>query len=217
MVSSSFNRENRDASRSIREDIAIGLRYVVQHPLLRLISVMMILVNFVNSTRNTQLVLFASDVLDATQSQIGILYSTGSLGVVILSLLAGKLRERWVFGRIALSALLAQGLATVALAFTHWYWAALPLWALITGLGVLFNINTNSMRQSIVPNHMLGRVASISMVAAWSAIPIGSTLGGIAIEKTQSVTLVYGVIGLLASLIAISFAFTQLGRTHPQP
>ena len=83
---------------------------------------------------------------------------------------------------------------------------------MIGGLGILFNINTGSLRQAIVPNHMLGRVITIAGVLAWSAIPLGSLLGGVAISSTQNVALVYGVIGVLIFLIPLAFSFTALGH-----
>lgn len=192
--------------------IVAGLRYVRGHPVLRNISLMMALINFFGTTRGAQLVLFASVRLGADQSRVGYLYAAGGLGVVLLSLLAGLLRRRWSFSVVALGALLLQGLLTVVLSFTTIYWLALPIWALTSGLGVLFNINSGSLRQATVPNELLGRVISIASVLAWSAIPLGAMAGGTAIEWTGNVALVYGVIGAVTSLIAIGFAFTALGH-----
>jgi hypothetical protein len=107
--------------------------------------------------------------------------------------------------------MLSGGLG-VLLALTTRYWVALPIWAAFCGVGTIFNINTASLRQAIVPNHLLGRVMSIAGVLAFSAIPLGTVLGGIAIERTGNVALVYGVIGVLTSLIAFAFSFTALGR-----
>jgi len=59
---------------------------------------------------------------------------------------------------------------------------------------------------------MLGRVISIASVLAWSAIPLGSLLGGFAISWTKNVALVYGVIGVLIFLIPFAFSFTALGH-----
>jgi MFS family permease len=199
---------------STRQDIVEGLRYVLSHPVLRNISAMMALVNFVGSTTGAQLVLFAKHRLAASDYQVALLYSAGSVGVVVLSLAAGRLRRRWPFSKVALSALMLDGLLTVALAATHWFWGALFLWALVSGLGILFNINTGSLRQAIVPNHMLGRVISIAGVLAWSAIPLGTFLGGVVIEWTRDVALVYGAIGVLTFLIPLAFSFTALGRAE---
>jgi len=132
----------------------------------------------------------------------------------VLSLLAGVLRKWWPFSKVALGSLLASGLLTIALAFTPFYWLALPIWALISGLGTLFNINTSSLRQAIVPNEMLGRVVSIAGVLAWSAIPLGSLLGGWAIEQTGSVVMVFAAIGLIRVLIPIAFSLTPLGHAE---
>jgi MFS family permease len=199
---------------SIWQDMTEGLRYVLGHPVLRNISLMMALVNFVGSTVYAQLVLFAKERLLASDSQVGLLYSAGSLGVVVLSLAAGPLRKRWSFSTVALGALALQGLLVVAMALTRWYWAALPIWMLCSGLGILFNINTGSLRQAIVPNHLLGRVVSIAGVLAWSAIPLGTLLGGLAITWTGDVALVYGVSGVLTVIIPLLFALTPLGHAE---
>jgi hypothetical protein len=79
----------------------------------------------------------------------------------------------------------------------------------------MFNINTGSLRQSIVPNHMLGRIMTIAMVLAWSAQPIGSIGGGIAIERTGDVQLVYAVVGMVMFLIPLYFRlFSPLGHAE---
>jgi MFS family permease len=211
----SFNTPSPGARRSsIRQDVVEGLRFVLGHPVLRNISAMMALVNLVGSTVSAQLVLFGKDRLHASDSEVGILFSAGSLGIMVLSLAAGPLRRRWRFSTVALGALMVEGALTVVMASTTWYWLAVPLWAAISGLGILFNINTGSLRQAIVPNAMLGRVISIAMVLAWSAIPLGAFVGGLAIELTHDVAAVYAAIGLLTILIPFVFWFSPLGRAE---
>jgi MFS family permease len=216
LVRTSFNTADGESreKKSIRRDVIEGLRYVLGHPVLRNISAMMAMVNFVGTTIATQLVFFAKVRLNATDTEVAWLFSAESIGVVILSLAAGPLRKRWRFSTVALGALMLNGLLTIALAFTQLYWAALALVAINSGLGILFNINTGSLRQAIVPNEMLGRVISIAGVLAWSAIPVGSLLGGLAIERTQNVVLVYAVIGVLTFLIPLFFSFTPLGHAE---
>ena len=212
-IGRTFNAPREEGPRrAIRKDIMDGLRYVLGHPVLRNISAMMALINLVGATVYTQLVVFAKRQLEASDSQVALLYAAGSAGVVLLSLAAGPLRRRLSFSVAALGALALDGLLTIVLAATRWYWAALVLWAAISGLGIFFNINTGSLRQQIVPNHLLGRVISIAGVLAWSAIPIGALAGGWAVERSGSVALVYGVIGALVALLAIAFSFGPLGH-----
>jgi MFS family permease len=212
LIRISFNTGEKRERTSIRSDVVEGLRYVLSHPVLRNISLMMALVNFVGSTTYAQLIFFAKTRLQATDFQASLLYSAGSLGVVILALAAGPLRKHWSFSTVALGALMLEGILTVVFSLMRMYWMAVVLWTLIGGLGILFNINTSSLRQTIVPNHLLGRVVSIASVLAWSAIPLGSLLGGFAITWTQNVALVYGVIGALIFLIPFGFSFTALGH-----
>ena len=206
----------RTAGRShIRADIAEGLRYVIRHPVLRNISAMMALVNFVGTTTFAQLVLFAKTRFAATDTEVGLLFSAGGVGVAVLSLAAGPLRKRWSFGPVALGALMLGGLLIVAMAIVPSYPAVVVIWAMRAGLGTLFNINTGSLRQSFVPEHMLGRIISVAMVLAWSANPLGALLGAFAIERTGDVALVYGVVGALTFAIALSFyLFSPLGRAE---
>jgi hypothetical protein len=133
----------------------------------------------------------------------------------VCGLLAGPLRKRWSFGNVALGALMLSGLLTVAFAYATSFWIGALIWGLSAGLGTLFNINTGSLRQSIVPNQMLGRVISIAMVLAWSANPIGAVGGGFLIERLGDVRLIYAAIGLVTFLIALAFrVFSRLGHAE---
>jgi hypothetical protein len=55
---------------------------------------------------------------------------------------------------------------------------------------------------------------SIASVLAWSAIPVGSLLGGYAVGWTKSIVLVYAVIGILTFTISLCFSFTALGHAN---
>ncbi|MEP6774335.1 MAG: MFS transporter [Chloroflexota bacterium] len=214
LVKASFNTSQERPRTNIRQDVVDGLKYVLKNPILRNISIMMALVNFFGTTVGAQRVLFAESHLHATDSELGLLNASASLGVILLSLLAGTLRKRWSFSMVALGALMCEGIITILLSITPSYWLALPLWAFMSGVGTLFNINTGSLRQAITPNHMLGRVRSIAGVLAWSAIPLGSLLGGYAIEATGSVVLVFFVIGVITIIIPAIFSFTPLGHAE---
>jgi MFS family permease len=205
LIARPFNAPIEKKKTSIRQDIVEGLRYVLSHPVLRNISLMMALINMVGATVFAEIVLFAKQALRAEDSEVAVLFAAGGAGVVVLSLAAGPLRKRLSFGNVALGALMLSGLLTVWLAYTTSLWLAIVLWGLSSGLGILFNINTGSLRQAIVPNQMLGRVISIAMVLAWSANPIGALAGGLLIERTGDVRLIYAVIGLLTFVIALVF------------
>jgi MFS family permease len=216
LVRQSFNQEREERGRTtIRADVAEGLRYVWRHPILRNISIMMALFNFVAVTTFSQLVLFAKTELSATDTRVAFLFAAGSLGVVVLGLLAGAIRRRLRFAPAALGSLMAIGVLTAWFAYNRIYWLALLLWGLASGLGIFFNINTGSLRQAIVPGHLLGRIISIAGVLAWSAQPLGALLGGFLIHWTGSVALIYFSIGLVLIAIALGFfLFSPLGHAE---
>jgi hypothetical protein len=62
---------------------------------------------------------------------------------------------------------------------------------------------------------MLGRIISIAGVLGWSAIPLGSLLGGFAVRWTGDVAVVYGGIGIIECVIAVCFFFlSPLGHAE---
>jgi hypothetical protein len=110
---------------------------------------------------------------------------------------------------------MTSSLLLVAFSATRTYWLAAVLWAGVSGFGLFFNINTQSLRQAIVPSHLMGRVWSIAGVLAWSAIPVGALLGGVIIKATGNVAAVFAAIGIIEALIAATFwAFTALGHAE---
>src|SRR5205807_7271994 len=124
LIRGSFNAVSEKAKEAttIIHDVREGLRYVLAHPILRNISAMMALINFVGATTYAELVLFATQRLDASRFQIGILFSAGSAGVVVTGLLAGRLRKRFSFTALAMTSLMLMGGCTIAFSAMRWYW-----------------------------------------------------------------------------------------------
>jgi MFS family permease len=216
LITTSFDSipDGRQTGTSLRQDIVEGLRYVLQHPMLFWLTLLLLLVNFILPTTSAQLVLFAKQRFAATDTQIGLLYASGSLGTVAFSLVAGRFRKRWSLGTLALGALMMEGVFTALTAVTHWYSLLLLLWALRGGADVLFMITSYSLAQTAVPNRLLGRVLTVVRVLTWSTASLGALVGGLVIERTHNVALVYAVIGLLLCGITLPFFLTPLGHTE---
>jgi MFS family permease len=52
-------------------------------------------------------------------------------------------------------------------------------------VAVLWNVITVSLRQTIIPDELLGRVNSVYRFFAWGMIPIGTALGGLAVVLAE--------------------------------
>jgi hypothetical protein len=126
----------------------------------------------------------------------------------------GRLTHRWPLGRAALGAVMFQALLLIVFAQTRQYWAALPIWGLLAGAGVVVDISVMSLRQAATPNHLLGRVTTVSRTIGFVAIPLSTLLGGALIDGLGNVALIYGVIGALTLVIGIVFWFSVLGRNE---
>ena len=75
-----------------------------------------------------------------------------------------------------------------ALALTSSWPVAWLAFGLEAGLGSMWNVITVSLRQAIIPDHLLGRVNSVYRFLAWGMMPIGSLVGGlvVALARTPS-------------------------------
>lgn len=199
---------------SVMHDVVHGLRYVFAHPVLRAISLLMTASNFFEVSAFAQLVLLAKRRWAATDPQIGVLYSAAGAGIIVFSLLAGPLRGRFRFSRVVIGAWFTEGVMMLGLAAVAQYWLGLLLWAVMNGVAILFNINTRSLRQAIVPNEMLGRVMSVAGFLAFGIMPIGALLGGFIATQTGNIALVYGLCGSATVILSLIGMTTALGRAE---
>ena len=216
-VSTGFNATG-DKSRprtpsTIRNEVLAGLRYVMRNPVLRNLSLMMGFANLLAATIYSQIVLFADLRLGATRSQTAFIFAAGAAGMTVFGLMAGRIRNRFGFTSVAKWALILESLLFVILGLMTNPWLGMLAFALIEGHAILFQIQATSMRQLIAPHDMLGRIMTIATVVAWSVIPIGSYLGGLAIEATGRPDLVYVTLGAFSLLVPlVFFTFTELKR-----
>jgi MFS family permease len=212
LVLTPFNLVEKSAQKSIWHDIAEGLRYLFRDPVLRAIVILLVPANFFSAITSSQLVLFSERQLHATDSQFALINAAGSAGVIVAALLVGRILERWSFTRLLLPTLALCGVSIVALSLTSWVWLAMPLWALFLAGEQFFGICTATLRQTIVPNQLLGRVQTTTAVVGYSAIPLGSLTGGAVIQATGKVMPVYLGVGVVTVLVSVVFSFTALGH-----
>lgn len=225
LISRGFNvAEDESEPRTpstIRKDVATGLRYVMRNPVLRNLSIMIGLANLLAATIYSQIVLFADLQLGATRSQTAFIFAAGAAGMTVAGLMAGKIRKRHGFTRVAKWALIIESLLFIALGLMTNPWLGMLAFALIEGHAMLFQVQATTLRQLITPNQMLGRIMTIATVIGWSAIPLGSYLGGLAIEATGRPDLVYVVLGVGSlAMPLLFFSFTELKRADdylPKP
>jgi len=104
-ISTSFNAsrdeyQQAQERRSMRQDIAEGLRYIWEHPVLRSLVILLAFISIQVSIAFAELVLFAKEQLRATHFHWGLLVPSGSVGINLFSLAPTSLRQRFSFGHL---------------------------------------------------------------------------------------------------------------------
>jgi MFS family permease len=174
----SFAPEAKTSPINFRAEIKEGFSWLWSHTLLRPMAIILGLLNGIASLTGAVFILFAQEVLNTTVFIFAVLGTAGAVGGIAGGLLGPKVSEKIGSGRSLALALFVIPLSTLLIGFTsQWY----MVWVLVvieTFTAVLWNVVTVSLRQSLIPTNLLGRVNSVYRFFAWGTIPIGTLFGG---------------------------------------
>jgi MFS family permease len=155
-----------------------GVRWLWGHPLFRPMAIVLGVINAMANLAFATEVLFAQEILELGASQFGLLMTAGAAGGVIGSFAAAGISKRIGQGPSLFLTLGVGAVGTLVVGLTS---SAVVVWAMI-GIGALtgtlWNVITVSLRQALIPDHLLGRVNSVYRFFGWGMMPIGSLIGG---------------------------------------
>ena len=174
--------EPRVQGSRLRSELAEGVRYVVRHPLLRPIAICTATSNYFAHVGGAVLILYAVRQLGMGAGAIGLWFSLGSFGAPAGAALASRAARRFGAGHTILG--------TIAVCSAAWFLVplaprAFPLPFLVASgvlgsLGsVMYNITQVSLRQSIAPHRIQGRMNATMRFIVWGTIPLGAFSGGL--------------------------------------
>jgi predicted MFS family arabinose efflux permease len=193
---------------TIRTQISEGLRWLTRHRLLRVVAVLLGVYNFANQMGQAILVLLATVTLHVGTRGYGFLLAAVAVGSVIGGLASPALTRRLgmlpslvVGGAINAAVFVGIGLAPDAAVAA----------VLLAGQGfavAMWNVVTVSLRQQIVPSHLLGRVNSVYRMLGWGLMPVGALAGGF-VAHAVGLRAPYIVAGVLCG-VSLLVAFPLL-------
>jgi len=175
-----------------------GLRVLWSHPLVRSITLTLVVANAGGSLSGAVFVLLFVNHLGITPFELGLLGAAGSLTSLLGAQVARPLVARLGIGplMVAGAVLFAAGVLLnlpAALAPRPAVFPILLAGALITGLGLMvYNVNQQAIRQSVIANHLLGRAQAGVVVLVYLGQVAGALAGGVLGQAE----------GLLAALVA---------------
>ena len=191
------------AKATIRAQIAEGLRWLARHRLLRVVAVLLGILNFANQMGQAVLVLLATQTLHVGSVAYGFLLAATAVGSVVGGLMSPPLVRRLGM----LPSLIIVAAAQAAL-FVGVGLAPDPAVAavMLAGQGfvvTMWNVVTVSLRQQVVPAHLLGRVNSVYRMLGWGLMPLGALAGGF-VAHAAGLRAPYIVAGLLCGLALLA-------------
>lgn len=173
---------------SWRADLAEGVRWLWGHELLRPMAIILGVMNMLFVLSASTLVLFSQEVLDTTATEFAILGTGGAVGGVVGGWTASNISQRIGPGPSLWLTLLGGGLSLFITGLLSWWPAVWLLFGFSMLVGTLWNVITVSLRQTIIPDRLLGRVNSVYRFFAWGMMPVGAILGGAVVAITDTFT-----------------------------
>jgi predicted MFS family arabinose efflux permease len=169
------------ARRHPLHEIREGAAFVMQHPLLRPVFVTQFIFNTAWFLLLAIFVPYAVHRLGLSAFGVGVTLAMFGVGMVIGALLATRVLQRLAFGTVIALGPVVGFIAAVVMALTSVIpsaWLA-GLGFFLLGVGpILWVISTTTLRQSVTPPSLLGRVSAINILS-YGARPLGSALGAV--------------------------------------
>jgi MFS family permease len=181
-------------------EIRVGLRYLVHHPVLRVLVVLVGGLNFFSYGYPLILIVRAQD-LGADAATIGLIFASGGIGGIAGALLAPRLLGRFGSGTVLL--------------LSSWLWVILwPPTALAPTLGWLVGVEVAawvvvvvhgiahlSYRLARVPDALQGRVNSVFRLIAFGGQPLSLAISGLLLQDFGAVATIWLITAPQALLV----------------
>ncbi|MEV0272137.1 MFS transporter [Hamadaea sp. NPDC050747] len=192
--------------RALRSEIAVGVRWLASHPLLRTLSLLAGVANLANFLAMATFVLFVRDRLGVSDAAYGVVVALTGVGGVLGSFLSARIVGRFGGRRTVLTTLFVTPTAMIVLGlYAHDIVTLTALASITTFSASLWNVAVMSLRQRTVPAELMGRVASVGLLLAFGTQPIGALLGGLVAGwwGLAAPWIVAGVVRLVAAVASL--------------
>jgi MFS family permease len=167
---------------SLRSDIAYGLRYLAGHRIIRALAVISGTFNLANAAYFAVFVLYAvgpTSAIGLTESGYSLLFALLAAGAILGSVVVEQLSRLVGNARLLIAALTANCLLLLIPVLAPTLPAVAVAVVLLGFTNAMTNVLSVSMRQRLVPEHLLGRVNATVRFVGMGAVPLGAVLGGL--------------------------------------
>ena len=158
-----------------------GAAFVWQHTLLRPVLLTAVAWNIAWFVLQAAYVPYAVRSLHLSAAEVGFTLATYGVGMVIGALAAPHVLRTLRFGHAIVLGPVVSVVAAAVMAGTLWWphRAGAALSFFLFGAGpIIWTISSTTLRQTVTPSAMLGRVTAIFLAVNMGARPLGAALGG---------------------------------------
>lgn len=182
MIPASFKIERKDdqplTTKHMVKQIAEGVQYVWNHSLIRTLTLLAMMINLSALAMNPAMLYRLQTEMGLDSGVAGFVMSGWGFGTVAGSIIAARFAKRFRMGMImffSLSLQIVTPFLIIAFKETTVMTAAYAIFGFAV---VLWNVQSLSLRQSVIPSGLLGRAGSTIRFLVFASIPVGMTIGG---------------------------------------
>ena len=163
---------------NFKSEIKEGFRWLWSHDLLRPMAIILGALNLLGTMVAATFILYTQEVLNTSVFVFAVLGTAGAVGGIAGGLIAPKISVKIGSGPSLWLSLVMGPIGAVIIGTTSAWQVVWVVLLFQSFFSILWNTITVSLRQSIIPSHLLGRVNSVYRFFGWGSIPIGMFLGG---------------------------------------
>jgi predicted MFS family arabinose efflux permease len=207
------------AKRDLLDELRHGAGLVWRHPLLKPVMWTAVVWNIAWFVLQAAYVPYAMRHLGLDARGVGFTLGCFGAGMLIGALLAARVARTLPFGAAVMLGPLMSVLAAAAMLASWWWphaaWAALSF--VLFGAGPLvWTVTTTTLRQTLVPAHMLGQVSAMFLTVNAGARPLGAALGGlVGAQWGEAACLAVAALGFCVQALLIIASPVRLLRRLP--
>ena len=180
--------------------LADGFRYLAGHRMLRTLWLLSTVVGLCWAAGQATWVLFVLDRLRVPEALFGTFMLAGAVGGILGAMAVGPARARFGTGVVMATTNLLATVSLLAVGLLPTVAVAAAGLALSSAAVTAWNVLMMSLRQSVIPDHLLGRVHGTWRTLLWGTMPVGSLLGGLLARVDLTTPMVAG--GAVATVVA---------------
>jgi MFS family permease len=213
-------QERTTVKRNVIADLKQGMRFIWGQEFLRPILYTSIAWNIAWFVLQAAYIPYAIRVLGLSSSEVGATMACYGIGMITGALLAPKIIKLIPFGTAILVGpwfSVAASAVMLSTLFVPSGWLAGFSYFLFGAGPILWTITSTTLRQTVTPNDLLGRVGSMMLTVNFGIRPLGAALGAfIGSQWGEATCLAVSLAAFIVQSLVITFSAVRGLKALPQ-